>query len=39
MVGEVKEPVQVESDEEDGDYTIEAYFNRIKRCHWTTNEL
>ena len=33
MVCEVKEPVEVESDEEDGDYTIKAYFNRIKRCH------
>ena len=37
MVREVQEPVQLERDEEDGDGTIETYFNRIKKCHWNSN--
>ena len=34
MVREVQESVQAERDEEDGDGTIETYFNRIKKCYW-----
>ena len=37
MVREVQEPVQLERDEEDGDGTIETYFNRIKKCQWNSN--
>ena len=36
-VCEVQEPAQVESDKEDGDGTIETYFNRIKKYHWNSN--
>ena len=37
MVREVQEPVQAERDEEDGDGTIETYFNRIKKCNLNFN--